>query len=251
MVSGNPAEAVGVLLERLRAAGAAGLAKGKLLERLGSRGERALKELLAAGRVANLGTRTRPCFVLPEHYQPVERACEGIEKKALSPKAAPEGPVALFTRDELTRGLTGEPKKRAPEALARLFDAGRLLRFRRGRLVYLVHREHLQRFFPQEGLPAASRAPAPSPPVVVDREAVLSAYRRLREKSGFSHVKIAALAREAGCPLAPLKEFIVSEGRAGRAVLGLGDWSLSDEETRAGAIELFGRPHLLVSFETG
>ncbi len=251
MASGNPAEAGELVLERLEAAGAAGLAKGKLLERLGSRGERALKELLAAGRVANLGTRTRPRFVLPEHYRPVERACEAIEKKALSPKTAPEGPIALFTRAELTRGLTGEPKKKIPEALARLFAAGRLLRFKRGRLVYLVHREHLQRLFPQEGRPATPRAPAPSPPVVVDREAVLSAYRRLREKSGFSHVKIAALAREAGCPLAPLKEFIVSEGRAGRAVLGLGDWSLSDEETRAGAIELFGRPHLLVSFETG
>ncbi len=251
MASRNPAAARAAVLERLKAAGPAGLAKGKLLERLGSRGEEALKALLAAGGVANLGTRSRPRFVLPEHFRPLERACEHIEKKALGPKAAAEGALALFTREELTRGLTGEPKKKIPEAFARLFSEARLLRCKRGRNLYLIHREHLRHLVAREGRTEPHRAPAPYPPVVCEREAVLSAYRRLREKSGFSHVEIAALAREAGCPLAPLKEFILSESRAGRAVLGLGDWSLSTEETRAGAVELLGRPHLLVSFETG
>lgn len=249
MTAGYSVDASAVVLERLKAAGAAGLAKGKLLARLGSRGEKALKALLSARRIANLGSRHRPCFVLPEHFRPLERACEHIEVKALSLKTAGEEAIALFTRDELTRGLTGEPKKRIPEAFRRLFEEKKLVRCKRGRNVYVIHRAHLSHLLgDQQGIP---RAPAPRPPVILEREAVLSAYRRLKEKSGFSHVEIAVLAREAGCPLAPLKEFILSEIRAGRAVLGLGDWSLSSEEARAGAIEQLGRPHLLVSFETG
>lgn len=251
MASGNPAAAGEVVLERLREAGAAGLPKGKLLARLGSRGEGALKDLLAAGRVANLGSRARPRFVLFEHFRPLERALEHIERQALSPKAGGEGTVALFTQKQLARGLTGEPKKKIPEAFARLFAERALLRFRRGRNLYLAHRDQLHRLLAREGRQGIPRAAEPSPPVAVEREVVLSAYRRLKEKSGFSHVEIAALAREAGCPLASLKAFILAESRAGRAVLGLGDWSLSTEETRAGAVELLGRPHLLVSFETG
>jgi hypothetical protein len=46
-----------------------------------------------------------------------------------------------------------------------------------------------------------------------------------------------------------LKHFLLDESRQGRAVLTLGDWSVSSEETRAGAIELFGKPHLLVRLD--
>jgi len=83
-----------------------------------------------------------------------------------------------------------------------------------------------------------------------DRGTILAAYRRLAQRLGYSNVEIAALRREAGCPMEPLKLFLLEESRRGRAVLSLGDWSVSSEETRGGAVELFGRPHLLVRLDS-
>jgi hypothetical protein len=46
-----------------------------------------------------------------------------------------------------------------------------------------------------------------------------------------------------------LKRFLLEESHRGHAVLCLGDWSVSSDEIRSGAIELFGKPHLLVRLD--
>ena len=86
-------------------------------------------------------------------------------------------------------------------------------------------------------------------PATVDPAAVARAYARLKRHIGFSDVAISDVAREAGIELELFKTWLRAECRAGRAVLSTGDWSLSSEATRAGAIESRGRNYLLVRFK--
>jgi hypothetical protein len=48
-----------------------------------------------------------------------------------------------------------------------------------------------------------------------------------------------------------LKSWLLAEHQHGRAVFGLGDWSLADAETRAGLIELRGDRYLFVRLKGG
>ena len=77
----------------------------------------------------------------------------------------------------------------------------------------------------------------------------MAAYRKMVQSEGYDDVEISRLAMAAGVPLDDLKVFILKLGRLGFAVLSLGDWSLSSEDVRAGAIEVHGRPNLLVRFK--
>jgi hypothetical protein len=85
-----------------------------------------------------------------------------------------------------------------------------------------------------------------APPEEIDSDRIREAYRALADQSGFTSVKIAALQREAGTTLVALQQWLLAEYQQGRAVLSFGDWSLSDEATRAAAIELRGERYLLV-----
>jgi hypothetical protein len=240
------------LLFKLREAGPAGLTKGKLGLRAGKGGAaRALLELIAERKVANLGTAARTCFVLIEHFNPLERACERIEKNALFEKPGREGAVDLLVRRDLEKGCEGEVRKKVDDAVDWLVKERRLIRFRRSRTIYFVHAEKL-RGAAQATSPAEAVRPAPETPSAagqLDRGAVLAAYQRLKNRLGTGNVEISELRREAACGMAGLKEFLIEESRRGRAVLSLGDWSVSSEETRAGAIDLFGKPHLLVRLD--
>jgi hypothetical protein len=86
------------------------------------------------------------------------------------------------------------------------------------------------------------------PPQVPGRSEFLNAYRRVKERLGYSNVEVYELKKELGAPMDQVKAFLLEENRRGNAVLSLGDWSLSSEETRSGAIEILGKPHLLVRF---
>jgi len=90
------------LLFKLREAGPVGLNKGKLGLRAGKgRAAQALLELIAERKVANLGTAKRARFVLIEHFNPLERACERIEKNALSEKPGGKGAIDILVRGDL------------------------------------------------------------------------------------------------------------------------------------------------------
>ena len=86
-------------------------------------------------------------------------------------------------------------------------------------------------------------------PDTVDRTAILQSYDRVKRRIRFSDVEISELQKESGCDMESLKAFLLSESRAGNAVLSYGDWSLSDENVRSGAIHIRGKAHLLVCFK--
>lgn len=242
------------ILGRLERAGAAGMSRTGLGIKSGAgNAGRAFERLVSERRIANIGSRARPRWVLSVYFKPLELACGAVEKNAAAAEEARGGAVVLVARKSLFKGLAGAAADKAEEALARLIAEGKLLRFKAGGRIYFAHRDRLPILLRLSGQPERP-APAPAAPgptvAPIDREAVAAAYRRLRERSGYSHVEIAALQREAGCAMEALKEFIREESRQGRAVLGLGDWLLSSEESRAGAVELFGKPHLLVRLET-
>ena len=79
-------------------------------------------------------------------------------------------------------------------------------------------------------------------------EQVLEAYGKVKERADSLNVEIYELQQELGTPMDQLKKFILKSCHQDRAVLSFGDWSLSSEESRTGAIYLVGNPHLLVRF---
>lgn len=242
----------GEILGKLKAAGASGLGKGGLGIKAGrSPAARALKALEQDRKVANLGTPKRTRYVLAEFYRPLELACGRIEANAKKAGSSRSGIVELLSRRDLEQGCEGQIRKKVDEAIDLLVKEQRLFRFRRRRSIFFVHAERFRGAAP--GLPAAAPAGAvtDAPPLLagLDRGEILAAYRRLARRLGYSNVEISALRREAGCSMDGLRHFLIEESRQGRAVLSLGDWSVSSEEIRAGAIELFGKPHLLVRLD--
>jgi len=153
-----------------------------------------------------------------------------------------------LSRKDLERGCEGEIRKKVDEAVDWLVKERKLLRFRRGRNSYCVHAEHVKALLVDEEARRIERRETPIPPQVPGRPEVLDAYRCVKERLGYSNVEICELQKELGAPMDKMKAFLLEENRQGNAVLSLGDWSLSSEEIRAGAIELFGKPHLLVRF---
>jgi hypothetical protein len=244
------------ILAQLREVGAAGVTKTRLgVKGLKGKAAQALEELLSDRRVANLGSPTRPCYVLSEHSNPLERACEQIERNARSQKPVRDDTLALLAKKELEKGCAAGVREKIDEAIDWLVKEKRLVRLRRGRLYYWVSAEKLKALVTlekrqpdaaAESRPQVSSSPTGHP---IDRPLVLAAYQRLRSRLGYSNVEISALQRELHIPMDEFKRFLLEESQRGRAVLSLGDWSVSSDEIRAGAIELFGRPHLLVRLD--
>jgi len=236
-----------VILGKLKEVGASGLTKRGLgIKDAKSSGARALKALEEEREVANLGTPRRARYVLMEFYKPLEIACDQVESNAKESKSSRPGILELLSRKDLEKGCEGEIRKKVDEAADWLVKEGKLLRFRRGRNTYSVHAENVKTLLLPEQAPRIDRTETPGPSQVPGRPKVLDAYRRVKERLGYSNVEIYEIQKDLGVPMDQLKAFLIDENRRGSAVLSLGDWSLSSEETRSGAIELFGRPHLLV-----
>jgi hypothetical protein len=236
-----------VILGKLKEVGASGLTKGGLGIK-GGKGAAAmaLKALEEEREVANLGTPKKTRYVLMEFYKPLEIACDQVESNAIRSKPTRPEILELLSRRDLGKGCEGEVRKKVDEAIDWLVKEGRLLRFRRGRASYCVHAELVETLLSEGEAPRTERPGTPITPRFPGRQEVLDAFRRVKERLGYSNVEIYALQKELGAPMDQLKAFLLEESRRGTAVLSLGDWSLSSEETRSGAIELFGKPHLLV-----
>ena len=244
------------ILAKLHQAGSAGLTKAGLgVTDTKGRPAQALRELLSERRVANLGTLKRTCFVLSEHFNPLERACERVEKNALSKKSSRNDTLELLIKKELEKGCEGEIRKKVDEAVEWLVKEARLLKLRRSRSYYFIHPGNLNEILkprkPElDDVAETRQPPAPAEMIsVIDRLQVLAAYHRLKSRLGYSNVEISELRRELNISMSELKNFLLEESSRGDAVLSLGDWSVSSDEIRSGAIELFGKPHLLVRFD--
>jgi len=237
------------ILGKLKDAGASGLTKGGLgIKDAKGVGARALKALDEEREIANLGTPKKTRYVLIEFYRPLELACDLIESNAKAVRSSRSEIVALLSRRELEKGCEGEVRKKVDEAIDWLVKERKLLRYRRGRVNYFVHVKQVKDLLVGEEESWIETKETPVPPQVPGRSEFLKAYRRVKERLGYSNVEISELQKEVGARMDQLKAFLLEENRRGNAVLSLGDWSLSSEEIRSGAIELLGKPHLLVRF---
>ena len=238
------------IITKLSKAGPIGLSKSKLgVKDAKSPSGRALKELLTDRRLANLGTRSRTRYVLMEHFKPLELACEQIEKNAKGTKPGRAGQIQLLIRKDLEKGCEGEVRKKVDEAIDWLVKEQKLLRAQRGRTFYYLSADRVRALFMEQAeLPISEPEPLEEE-FALDKGTVFAAYLRVRGRLGYSNIEISELRKELGVPMDRLKSFLVEQSRLGNAVLSLGDWSVSSEAVRSGAIELYGRPHLLVSFK--
>ncbi len=245
------------LLSKLREAGPAGLTKGKLgVKQSKGKAAQALRELMTERKVANLGTATRTFYVLIEHFNPLERACDKIEKNALSKKPARADTIELLIKRDLEKGCEGEVRKKLDEAIDWLLKENSLIKLCRGRTVYYVHVERLRNLNSShqqksmlEPIPQAATA-ATLQSKELKWDDVMAAYRQIKQQLGYSSIPIYDLQQKLGAPMDMVKRFLVEEARQGRAFLSVGDWSLSSEDVRSGIIELGGYRYLLVRFNT-
>lgn len=224
------------LLRRLDAAGERGLTNAELgLPRASTREGRecrnALKSLLKRGAIGNLGTAQKPRYVASTHFRPLEIAYEHIAR------VAREAGTRLSSRSVLEKGLSGAAKKRFDEALKLLVAEGVLLRLRWGaHLLYL----HASAASPRAEARAANG---------IDTVALRRAYDDTVREFGYPDVLIHELHLRLGGELEALKQALLDACRAGDAVPGIGDWSLSSEKERAAALYIDGRPHLRIRFK--
>ncbi len=238
------------VLDKLHKAGAAGLTKGKFGIAKSEPKQAAFKELEKEGAVVNLGSAARSLYVLKEFDRPLEMACDRVETLAASRTGT------LFSRSKMIKMCEKSCPTRIKKELGRAVDwlAGeqKLLKFKYGRTFLFVHASAVAGKVtpekPKEPKEAVERGQEQEEP---DRGTVLQAYRKVCRQIGFSDVEIYRLQQELGADMEALKAFIRGEARQGRAVLSLGDWSLSSEAVRSGAIESRGRQYLLVRFKNG
>ncbi|KJU84100.1 hypothetical protein MBAV_003706 [Candidatus Magnetobacterium bavaricum] len=215
------------ILAKLREAGGKGLSKSGLgIGPKGTSKAKALKDLEEKREVVNLksceGKSKTALYVLGE-FNFIDKVCGFVEKLF-----AEKGVILPFSEKQIKdiqKGVKGATVIQVKLALTWLLNEA--LRGRHGAVA------------------AGTGTPAP-----LERERVLAAYERVKERCGFVDVEIADLREELSVSQQQLEAFLLQESRHENAVLSQGDWSLSDEKTHSGAINLFGKPHLLVRFIT-
>jgi hypothetical protein len=237
------------IVTKLREAGPLGLTKSKLgVKDAKSPSGRALKELVANRRLANLGSSKKTRYVLIEHFKPLELACEKIEKNAKNVKPGRVGQIQLLIRSDLEKGCEGEVRKKVDEAIDWLVKEQKLLRAQRGRTFYYFSADSMRSLLSEQvDLPISYLKPQEKEPEL-DKSTVFTAYLRVRDRLGYSNVEISELRKELGVPMDRLKSFLLEQSRRGKAVLSVGDWSLSSDEVRSAVIEIGGYKYLLVRF---
>ncbi len=228
------------ILNRLREAGTKGLSKTGL--KIGNESTpkaQSLRQLEETREIANLGRKGRTRYVLQEFNVPLETAYEIIEEKSAN------GKPILFSRTklkELAKGCPANVAKKLDEAIDWLVKEKKLFKLTSGNTVFFMHSVSLRSLLPPE--PEEKIAPPE-----LDREQVLKAYYKVKQRVGFSSVEIYKLQQELGVPMDQVKVFLLEESRQGKVMLSTGDWTVSSEEIRSGAIYLLGKPHLLVRFK--
>lgn len=234
-----------IILKRLQDAGPDGLAKSKLKITKKSL-KQAFQELSSGREIANLGSKAKTRYVLKAYYNPLERAYDEIEKHTTTVQKTNELiPLTLTKiRNKLTCGCIRE---KTDEAVEFLVKEKRLLKIKMGRGAYFLHVSTLRPYLAFKES-AAENIDENLKNVEVDCNKVFESYEKIKQQKGFSNIEIYELQRDLAVSMKSLKSLLLEESRSGHVVLSLGDWSLSSEETRSGAVYLDGKPHLLVRF---
>ncbi len=240
------------ILNKLREVGAKGLPKSKLTAGDSSKKKtEAFKDLEKNLQIVNVGSESRTRYVLQEFNKPTEITFDLIEKKAvgsitlenayefIEKKAA--GKMMLFSQTALFSDFPSS-KKIQKKTIDWLVKEKKLLNLKYGKNTVYLHISAVQSFLPSVQTEPEKKMSHPE----LSREQVFAAYLKVKARTGFSNVEIYELQRELGVDMEAVKTFLLEESRQGRAVLSLGDWSLSSEETRSGVIEIQGNRYLLV-----
>jgi hypothetical protein len=243
------------ILAKLRKAGVKG--SGALYTKSASANARAAIEKDAAaleseGEIVVDRNGAKPKYHLKE-FAPelpnLERVCALLEEFATA--KYPE----TFNESELKKQLSAKEAVLLARAIYWLENQREIVRLRHGKAILFSSARGLRNSLGGESveIPVVGsflERTVITEPIAsfedIDAGRLRKAYRLLAEQSGFPSVKIAALRRESGASLAGLHRWLLDEYQQGRAVLSFGDWSLSDETTRAAAIELRGERYLLV-----
>lgn len=238
------------ILAKLQQAGAKGLSKTSL--KIGSSASKlkSFKELQKNKLIANLGSLKKTRYVLQQFYTPLELASAIIEKKVINSQT-PGKPITIGRQNNRRNLLNALPagaiRKKGDEAFEFLAKEKKLLRLSYGNSTYFIHVAALRSLFPSYPLKREGQTRKGADPRI-NHDKVLKAYHQISQHIGFSNIEIYELQQKLDVPMAELKRYIVQESKKGQAVLSFGDWSLSSEETRSGAIYLREKAHLMVRF---
>ncbi len=230
----TPIDLPAVILAKLEAAGKQGLQTSKMPDSKKQRGT-VLAQLEAERKIGNLGSKKSGRYVLTEYFKPLELAAEHIEALATPGKAT------VFTLSKLQQKTGGAVKEQIQKAINILTKEKKLILVKVGQTNYWIHAASLRPLLTEE----MESFPPEGPESVMSSD-LGPAYERAKEKEGFPDVLISALLKESGLTVARLHEELPRLARSGKAVLSLGDYSLSDEEERAAALRLDGRTYLRV-----
>lgn len=199
----------------------------------------ALGALEAEGAIHVNRSKDKPKYFSIEFAPSVAGAANKIEQ--LAARQHPR----LLTATELKKALAKNESALLPQALELLENEKRLAKLSRMTAMVYAHGDSLRAML---GM-SEPKTLAFHAIDAVSSEAVRQAYDDLVRLSGFPDVEIATLQRHSRVPMARLKDWLLDEHKNGRAVFGIGDWSLADEQTRSGVIDMRGDRYLLVRLE--
>lgn len=233
------------IISKLRSAGPAGINKSRLgitNSKTGLIRLNALNELEKDRSIVNLQTSKRSLFVLKEFGNTLERACELIDDKTS------HSGIMLLSKTMIINNYgkkcPGKVREEFDKAVDLLVKEQKLFKFKyKNSLVYInvnVLKNLLENTI---NLPVETVTNTR-----LNLETVLKAYKIVKKRFEFSNVRISDLRKEIDVPMEIFKEFLLEQSRLGNAVLSLGDWSLSSDEIKNGAVYLNEKPHLLVRF---
>lgn len=214
-------------------AGVKGIGKGKLQISSSKKRSEAFSALIAENKIRNLGSAKYSCYVTPDHYKPVELACEKIQSLIT------DRPLKTWSKSSLGENIKAPKvvKDSIGEAVEGLVKENVLLLLDGKPKKYLSVELIRQRI---------GDAPAAAPN---DRERLFRAYHELKDETRSANVEIYALRERTGFMQEQVQDLIKELGSEGKAVLGQGDYSLASEAVRSGAILRFGTPYLYVRMD--
>lgn len=199
----------------------------------------ALRALMASQKVGNLGSVSRPRYVLIVFFKPQDYACEQLERIALEKLQGQEKLRPVNQKSLIEKLPVGSIRGSGRAAADQLVAEGLMLRLYIGMGVYLLPVSLCVPLF----------SPVPTTTIAVTLTALLEAYATVKKRTGFSNIEIYALQQELGCDLTVLHALLLSLNKEEKIVLTTGDWSLSSENIRQAGIDLAGQKRLLVRFK--
>jgi hypothetical protein len=238
--SEQTAQAAQCILERLKSSGGKWLTKKALVKTRSE--EQTLKELVRAGKVANLGAANSSYYVLLGD-QSVDLLCLSLAistVKDLTDSSKPR----LVSKSEIEKKikLPARARKALGQALKQLVAEHSLIPLKAGRSNYFLSVASLRDYFPP------STVPPPQTPPPFDPAAARLAYQRLVEQLRSPEILISDLQEASGLPIKPLQEWLLAECRAHRAVPGKGDPALATPRQLECALNIDQKSYLYIRF---